>query len=81
MLNEAKEQLTKRKGFKGSIKISKIDPLERVCSTNDSNYINQEIDFAYLKAINIPFDSDLKQTGIEGDNKSLFLDYCDMTTF
>lgn len=48
-----------------------MDPLEWVCLSGDDNDINEEIDFAYLKAVNIPYDSDLVQTGVMADSKLL----------
>lgn len=57
-----------------------MDPNERVY-TNDRTDINEEVNFAYIKATNVPFKGDLIQSGMEADSKHIQLDFCDMQTY
>lgn len=58
-----------------------MDPNERVCLSNDENDVNEEVNFAYLKATNVPYGGDLVQSGMEADSKHMQLDFADMLTY
>lgn len=77
MNDQVEHALTKRGSFKVSVRAVKMDPLERAYG----NYVNNDLDLAYLKVVNVASGSDIVQTECDPEAKYLQLDYVDKVSY
>lgn len=67
--------------FKATIKVSKMDPLEKDYVNNNDSDFNRDISIAYLKVINVPDGTDLDYSASEPNKNHLILDYIDNVSY
>jgi hypothetical protein len=66
-----------RPTFKATIKVNKMDPLQKEYSPLGENSYNRDITMSYLKILNVPTISDIDYYSSEPDKNHLVLDYVD----
>jgi len=66
--------------FKATIKVSKMDPLQKEYTPSDDNAYNRDVTLSYLKVINVPDSSDIDYSASE-PNKGLVMDYIDNISY
>jgi hypothetical protein len=66
-----------RPTFKATIKVNKMDPLQKEYSPLGENSYNRDITMSYLKVLNVPTISDIDYYSSEPDKNHLVLDYVD----
>ena len=67
--------------FKATVKVNKMDPLEKEYSSNDESSYNRNITMSYLKILNVPTRSDIDFSASEPDKKHLIIDYIDNVSY
>ena len=81
--NEIKDKITDESSpmFKATIKVHKMDPLEKEYLNNNESDFNRNISIAYLKIINVPDSSDMDFSAAEPNKNFLIIDYIDQVSY
>ena len=67
--------------FKATIKVHKMDPLEKEYWNNNESDYNRNISIAYLKIINVPDSADIDFSSGEPSKNYLIIDYIDNISY
>jgi hypothetical protein len=67
--------------FKATIKVTKMDPLQKEYSLSGENGYNRNVTLSYLKVISVPTNSDIDFSAAEPDKNNLILDYIDDVSY
>lgn len=67
--------------FQATIKVNKMDPIQKEYSSNDEAAYNRDIRMSYLKVISVPTISDINYNDSDPNANHLILDYIDWMSY
>ena len=67
--------------FQATIKVNKMDPVQKEYSSNDEAAYNRDIRMAYLKVVNVPTISDINYNDSDPNANHLIIDYIDDVSY